>query len=239
MVRRVPQMSDYKEHVYDESFNDSILSFDQYVQESVGLIIAGIAAFIALLIILIKKIFFSKNTVQGASDSVYNAYLKIDILLNSSNVPRRIHVVKGYSLDKSPAGELREVIRIYNDNLQRIIDHPNISPFGEGGFNIQEQKKSISAEIESAKQTFVERTYDTGELRGYVKNVLRQFKDAASELKRLEQIQKSLKNSQVSDTDKNTLNEIYKLFVNLFQTEKNLTNEWYKNIKNGIKEAAT
>jgi hypothetical protein len=232
-------MSDYKEHVYDESFNDSILSFDQYVQESVGLIIAGIAAFIALLIILIKKIFFSKNTVQGASDSVYNAYLKIDILLNSSNVPRRIHVVKGYSLDKSPAGELREVIRIYNDNLQRIIDHPNISPFGEGGFNIQEQKKSISAEIESAKQTFVERTYDTGELRGYVKNVLRQFKDAASELKRLEQIQKSLKNSQVSDTDKNTLNEIYKLFVNLFQTEKNLTNEWYKNIKNGIKEAAT
>lgn len=232
-------MSDYKEHVYDESFNDSILSFDQYVQESVGLIIAGIAAFIALLIILIKKIFFAKKTVEGSADSVYNTYLKIDILLNSSNLPRRIHVVKGYSLDKSPAGELRESIRIYNDNLQRMIDHPNTPVFGEEGFNVQELKKEISAEIESAKQTFVERTYDTGELRGYVKNILRQFKDAASELKRLEKIQKSLKNSQVSDTDKNTLNEIYKLYVNLFQAEKNFTNEWYKNIKNGINEAAT
>lgn len=232
-------MSNYSDHVYEESFNNSILSFDQYVQESVGLVIAGIAAFIALLIILIKKIFFSKNTVQGASDSVYNAYLKIDILLNSSNIPSRIHVVKGYSLDKSPAEELREVIRIYNDNLQRILDHPNTSAFGKEGFNVQEQKKKISAQVESVKQTFVERTYDTGELRGYVKDVLRQFKVAASELKRLERVQKTLKKSQVSDTDKNTLNEIYKLFVNLFQTEKNLTNEWYKNIKNGIKEAAT
>lgn len=232
-------MSDYIDAVYDESFDDTIQSFDQYVQESVGLVIAGIAAFIAVLIILIKKIFFAKKTVEGSADSVYNTYLKIDILLNSSNLPRRIHVVKGYSLDKSPAGELREAIRMYNDNLQRIIDHPNTPAFGEEGFNVQEQKKKISAQVESVKQTFVERTYDTGELRGYVKNVLRQFKDAASELKRLEQIQKSLKNSQVSDTDKNTLNEIYKLFVNLFQTDKNLTNEWYKNIKNGIKEAAT
>lgn len=226
-------MSNYIDDVYGESFDDTMQSFDQYVQESVGLVIAGIAAFIALLIILIKKIFFSKNTVQGSADSVYNVYLKIDILLNSPNLPRRIHVVKGYSLDKSPAGELREVIRIYNDNLQRILDHPNKPVFE--GFNIQEQKKEISAQVESVKQTFVERTYDTGELRGYVKDVLRQFKDAASELKRLEKIQKSLKNSQVSDNDKNTLNEIYKLFVNLFQTEKNLTNEWYKNIKNGIK----
>lgn len=232
-------MSDYIDAVYDESFDDTIQSFDQYVQESVGLVIAGIAAFIAVLIILIKKIFFAKKTVEGSADSVYNTYLKIDILLNSSNLPRRIHVVKGYSLDKSPAGELREAIRMYNDNLQRIIDHPNTPAFGEEGFNVQEQKKKFSAQVESVKQTFVERTYDTGELRGYVKNVLRQFKDAASELKRLEQIQKSLKNSQVSDTDKNTLNEIYKLFVNLFQTDKNLTNEWYKNIKNGIKEAAT
>lgn len=228
-------MSNYIDDVYGESFDDTIQSFDQYVQESVGLVIAGIAAFIAVLIILIKKIFFSKNTVQGSADSVYNAYLKIDILLNSPNVPRRIHVAKGYPLDKSPAGELRKVISIYNDNLQRILDNPNTPVFGVGGFNVQEQKKSISAQVESAKQTFVERTYDTGELRGYVKNVLKQLKDAASELKRLEKIQKSLKNSQVSDTDKNTLNEIYKLFVNLFQTEKNLTNEWYKNIKNGIK----
>ena len=232
-------MSDYIDAVYGESFDDTIQSFDQYVQESVGLVIAGIAAFIAVLIILIKKIFFAKKTVEGSADSVYNTYLKIDILLNSSNLPRRIHVVKGYSLDKSPAGELREAISIYNDTLQMMLDHPNISPFGEGGFNIQEQKKSISAEIESAKQTFVERTYDTGELRGYVKNILKQFKDAASELKRLEKLQKSLKNSQVSDTDKNALNEIYKLYVNLFQTEKNFTNEWYKNIKNGINEAAT
>lgn len=232
-------MSDYIDAVYDESFDDTIQSFDQYVQESVGLVIAGIAAFIAVLIILIKKIFFAKKTVEGSADSVYNTYLKIDILLNSSNLPRRIHVVKGYSLDKSPAGYLREIIRIYNDNLQIIIDHPNISPFGEGGFNIQDLKKNISDQNESIKQTFVERTYDTGELRGYVKDVLRQFKDAASELKRLEQLQKSLKKSQVSDTDKNTLNEIYKLLLDQFQNEKNRTNDWYKNIKNGINEAAT
>ena len=230
-------MSNYIDDVYDESFDNAIQSFDQYVQESVGLVIAGIAAFIAALIILIKKIFFSKNTVQGSSDSVYNAYLKIDVLLNDSNLPRRIHVVKGYSLDKSPAGELREVIRMYNDNLRRLIDHPNVSP--SEGFNIQDLKKNISDQVESIKQTFVERTYDTGELRGYVKDVLKQFKDAASELKRLEKIQKSLKKSQVSDTDKNTLNELYKLFVDLFQTEKKLTNDWYRNIKNGINEAAT
>lgn len=230
-------MSNYIDDVYNESFDDTIQSFDQYVQESVALIITGIAAFVALLIILIKKIFFAKKTVEGSSDSVYNAYLKIDVLLSSSNLPRRIHVVKGYSLDKSPAGELREAIRTYNDNLQRIIDHPNVSPFE--GFNIQDLKKNISDQVESVKQTFVERTYDTGELRGYVKDVLRQFKDAASELKRLEKIQKSLKKSQVSDTDKNTLNELYKLFVDQFQTEKKLTNDWYKNIKNGINEAAT
>jgi hypothetical protein len=48
-----------------------------------------------------------------------------------------------------------------------------------------------------------------------------------------------LKKSQVSDTDKNTLNELYKLFVDQFQTEKKLTNDWYRNIKNGINEAAT
>ena len=58
-------MSDYKEYVYDESFEDSITSFDAYVQESallVGGIIAGVVAFIGLIVLLIKKIFFSQNT---------------------------------------------------------------------------------------------------------------------------------------------------------------------------------
>lgn len=229
-------MSNYSDHVYEESFNDSILSFDQYVQESVGLVIAGIAVFIGLLIVLIKKIFFAKNTVEGSADSVYNTFMKIDLLLNSSNLPKRIHVVQGYPIDeKTPAGYLADSIRVYNDGLKALIENPKL---GLGTFDLEGMKKEMNSLIEAVKKEFIERTYDTGELRGYVKSTMKQFKDAASGLKELEKLHKSLKNSNVEAKDKEAFNALYKLTVGYFQTEKELTNDWYKNIKRGISESS-
>jgi hypothetical protein len=71
-------MSDYLDHVYDESFNDNMSEFGVYVyQETAGLIagaVVGIAALIACIVALIKRIFFKKddpNSIVSVLSRIY------------------------------------------------------------------------------------------------------------------------------------------------------------------------
>lgn len=227
----------YRDHVYAESFEDTLKSFDQYVQESTALIIAGIAVFIALLIALIRKIFFARKTVQGSSDSVYFIYVKINALLDQPGLPRKITVKKGVDISETfdPSITLRDLIRAYNNELEKWLEDPNRLVLDIGALN--QMKQNNANEIQKLQNSFIKRTYDTGELRGYVKRIMVMYKEAADELKTLDKLQKKIeKNKNIKEPNKEVLNSAYKEWVNLFNVERQLNNEWYKNIKAGINE---
>lgn len=227
--------NDYRDHVYSESFENTLSSFDQYVQESMVLVIAGVATFIALLIALIRKIFFAKKTASGSSDSVYYVFMKIDSLLSQSNLPRKITVSKGMDISEKWTVSLKDVVRSYNDELEKWLDDPNRLVLNPGKLN--QSKREHEVAIQKLKAEFIERTYDTGELRGYVKRTLIEYKEAAEELKKLDKLQKKIeKNPNIKQPNKELLNAAYKEFVSLFTDTRALSNEWYKNIKTGINE---
>lgn len=229
-------MADYQTYVYDEAFNDALTSFDQYVQESVVLIITGVVVLIGLLITLIKKIFFDKKTIKGSADSVCRAFEKIDRLLSTRMPPLSIHVTKGLPIDERPSAELlADAIRAWNTALERVLDNPKLNLNKAA---VEQYSKLLTENVENLKKQFVERTYDTGDLRGYVKDSLKAFREAASELKKLETLHKKLKKSSLNDTSKERFDELYKLMVKSLQDEKGIMNEWYTNIKNGIDDAS-
>jgi hypothetical protein len=240
MERRVLQMSNYIDSVYDESFSDTIESFDQYIQESavlVGGVIAGVLALITMIIVLIKKVFFSKNTASGAADSVVLTLYKINGLLNQNNLPKTITVEKGWPTTRYGASVIRDTVsainKLFDTCMERELDNNEIKAY------LDDLKKGVDKTDEFIKTEFVKRTYNVGDLRGYVKNEINIYKEAANELKALdEKVKKAKKSEKVSSSSKQLMKDYYTTFVSTTNREQKCHKEWYRYIKQGIEQAS-
>lgn len=233
-------MSDYKEHVYEESFLDTITSFDAYVQESallVGGIIAGVVAFIGLIVLLIKKIFFSTDTAQGSSASVVRILKSVESLLESPHGKTKITVEQGFPLDSFPSDVLKTLLDVLNTDMKAVLENPSL-------FTVSSQKlDDLMAAMKTAEELskkiyeeqFIQRTYNVEDLKIYVKRELAGYKRAADVIKELDKNMKQVKKSDsLDENQKKNLTMRYEQVVKSFNTEHDQWKKWYKNIKAGL-----
>ena len=233
-------MSDYKEYVYDEAFADSITSFDAYVQESallVGGIIAGVVAFIGLIVLLIKKIFFSTDTAQGSSASVVRILKSVESLLESPHGKTKITVEQGFALNNLTSDELKIMIEAANENIKAVLENPSL--FVVSPKKLDDLMAAIKeAEALSKKiyeEQFIRRTYNIEDLKTYVKRELEGYKRAADAIKELDKNMKQVKKSDsLNDNQRKSLTIQYEQIVKSFNTEHDQWKKWYKNIKAGL-----
>ena len=233
-------MSDYKEYVYDESFEDSITSFDAYVQESallVGGIIAGVVAFIGLIVLLIKKIFFSTDTAQGSSASVVRILKSAESLLESPHGKTKITVEQGFPLDSFPSDVLQTLLDALNNDMKAVLENPNLFVVSEK--KLDDLMAAMKAADELSKkiyeEQFIQRTYNVEDLKTYVKRELAGYKRAADVIKELDKNMKQVKkNDSLNENQKKNLTMRYEQIVKSFNTEHDQWKKWYKNIKAGL-----
>lgn len=233
-------MSDYKEYVYDEAFADSITSFDAYVQESallVGGIIAGVVAFIGLIVLLIKKIFFSTDTAQGSSASVVRILKSVESLLESPHGKTKITVEQGFALDSFPSDVLKTLLDALNNDMKAVLENPNLFVVSEK--KLDDLMAAMKAADELSKkiyeEQFIQRTYNVEDLKTYVKRELEGYKRAADVIKELDKNMKQVKkNDSLNENQKKNLTMRYEQIVKSFNTEHDQWKKWYKNIKAGL-----
>ena len=235
-------MSDYKEHVYDESFEDSIHSFDQYVQESaliIGGIIVGIVAFIGLIIFAIKKIFFSKDTLNGGNLSVTRSLLSIKSLLDGPNVPQTIKVAKGIKINELDATQTFGITQMILSKLDNLITELEADKTGK---NVdRERLKAWTSQFQTKEQIeanihWVEDyTYSTTELRDNISKSCDMAKQVSSQLNNLDKRYKKLQKDTTVDKELNEyLTKSYKMIVDLFNVSAKTHTELHNQLKNGI-----
>jgi hypothetical protein len=258
-------MSNYSDHVYEESFNDSILSFDQYVQESaliVGGIITGVVAFIGLIILLIKKFFFSKDSLNGQSWSVSKSLIGIKNLLNGPNVPQKITVQKGIPIDqfeKDPgpatgnlvhdvkrAAQIMNSTRYVLKDLGALIDYIEKNKAGGKDFDPVAAKDLITKGVDKAgmdklvENAWIDNyTYDTGELRGRINYALKEDKEISDMVTDIDKRYKKLQKDTTVNADVNkVLSVYYQTMVHGFSVSAKMYSELYKQLKTALRNGS-
>lgn len=258
-------MSDYKDYVYDESFNDTIQSFDQYVQESaliIGGIIVGVVAFIGLMILLIKKVFFSKDTLSGSEWSITKSLISIKSLLDGPNVPQKITVQKGIPIEQFETDPGRMTGNLVNDvqvgariiqstkslikDLDATIRYIENNRDGGKAFNPDEVLKTFgdnkfTNDLDKVfSNMWVDNyTYDTGELRGRISYALKEDKELSNMLTNIDKRYKKLQKDSKTDANVNkALTQYYKSFVYMFNATGKTYSELYKQLRAALKNGS-
>lgn len=122
-------MSNYIDHVYSESFNESISEFDMYVQESVGLIVGavvGIAALITAVVLLIKRFFFKKDNPHCIWNSITSLELKLKTGEDKYGDVIWIRGIVDLASFAKGLQDMQEIIKLMNDMVYSITTNANV-----------------------------------------------------------------------------------------------------------------
>ena len=249
---KVNPMTDYRESVLTESFNDAITSFDQYVQESallIGGIIAGVIAFITLMILFIKQFIFKKKyTAEGQNDSLMGYFEKLKRYLRKTNKTDKIVVYQGFDLNQVPGDpkdfeSILNTMNKYMDNLEAgkevLAQGSDIYDVKNGQWSKVSVKKTSSAQImDNIKSKMHKVIYSNAELQQFCDKRIDGYKRIADRLKALDKRVKSFnKKDSIDEQNRKTLTQFYDGFVNAMNNDKMGIHEWYHNIVSGISES--
>lgn len=210
-------MSDYKEHVYDESFNESILDFNIYCQESVGVAVAaivGIGALITAIVLLIKKLFFNKENPSCLWASISRLRRKADMAKNGVLYSKKDLDLKAFS---NGMVNIHNICELMGDLLTKVSDSQ------KDAANAIINK--INQNVKEAEANFAKSYTDKDlsdnkmiEIRGDIKDLEDKAKDIAKTVKELSKENDKIKKNGNTTKTQQDYSKFYQTLTKLVST---------------------